>query len=568
MSSTTWRNPFEEKKELYKPNPKSLDGVPDLCMLTYLGEENVLHNLQHRYKNMSNCYTSTTAKVLVAVNPYERMDQNYTNEVMSKYQAAEINLEGLSDEKSLPPHVFAVANAAYVNLLAKKQNQSIIVCGESGAGKTESAKYQMRFLAFTTTSASADPKEFETADSIGKQVLDANAILESFGNAKTLLNNNSSRFGKFTKLLFEEVKLSAGAKLRRRLIGAAIETYLLEKSRVVRQDKGERNFHIFYQLTTVYGEIPNLKLGPHDKFHYVNQSGVHTLDDLRFPGKAADGEWYKELSHAWKTVNISDETINNIYRVVSGVLHTGNTKFSQLKGEGSDITNPDAVALAAEMFEVPVASMTRRLQTRSILLPGDKLIVKPLNEEDAYFNRDSLSRNVYNGLFRWVVNLINSKSNAAEGPTVLWIGILDVFGFEIFEHNSFEQFCINFCNERLQQYFNEHVLKAEQDLYKREALLWDPIDLPDNQDCIDLWMSKPYGIMPILDSTCVQPKGTDLVFTANLFKAHKYHPRLRQITQHKKSESDKQFTQLNGFVIRHYAGAVLYDCAEFFSEER
>jgi myosin-6 len=170
---------------------------------------------------------------------------------------------------------------------------------------------------------------------------------------------------------------------------------------------------------------------------------------------------------------------------------------------------------------------------------------------------------VYNGLFRWVVNRINDTSNAKEGPGVLWIGILDVFGFEIFEHNSFEQFCINFCNERLQQYFNEHVLKAEQDLYKREALLWDPIDLPDNQDCIDLVMGKPYGIMPILDSTCVQPKGTDLVFTANLFKAHKYHPRLRQITQHKKSESDKQFTALNGFVIRHYAGAVLYDCAEF-----
>jgi myosin heavy subunit len=559
MASTTWRNPFEEKKEVYKANPKSLDGVPDLCMLTYLGEENVLYNLNFRYKQ-SHCYTSTTAKVLVAVNPYERMDHNYTEKVMAQYQAAEINLEGLADEKSLPPHVFAVANAAFVNLCAKKQNQSIIVCGESGSGKTESAKYQMRFLAFTTTSTSADPSEFASADKIGQQVLDANPILESFGNAKTLLNNNSSRFGKFTKLLFEEVK---GAKARRRLIGAAIETYLLEKSRVVRQDKGERNFHIFYQLTTVYGDIPNLNLGPSEQFHYVNQSGVNSLDDLRFPGKAADSEWFKELTHAFKTLSVPEETVNNVYRIVAGVLHTGNIGFEQQKGEGSDIKNPDSLNQAAALFEVPVPSFTKRLQTRSILLPGDKLLVKPLNQEDAYFNRDSLSRNVYNGLFRWIVNLINSKSNAQEGPTVLWIGILDVFGFEIFEHNSFEQFCINFCNERLQQYFNEHVLKAEQDLYKREALLWDPIDLPDNQDCIDLVMGKPYGIVPILDSTCVQPKGTDLVFTANLFKAHKYHPRLRQITQHKKSESDKQFTQLNGFVIRHYAGAVLYDCAEF-----
>jgi len=510
MASTSWRNPFEEKKEVYKPNPKSLDGVPDLCMLTYLGEENVLHNLSHRYK-LSSVYTSTTSKVLVAVNPYERFDQIYTEQKMKEYQAAEINLEGLADEKSLPPHVFTVANAAYVNMVAKKQNQSIIVCGESGSGKTESAKYQMRFLAFTTTSSSADPSEFAAADKIGQQVLDANPILESFGNAKTLLNNNSSRFGKFTKVLFEDVKHTTG-KPRRRLVGAAIETYLLEKSRVVRQDKGERNFHIFYQLTTVYNEIPNLKLGPHDQFHYVNQSGVHTLDDLRFPGRVADGEWYKELSHAFKTLLVPDEQVNNIYRIVSGVLHTGNVGFEQQKGEGSDIKNAGSVTTAAEMFEVPVASLTKRFQTRSILLPGDKLIVKPLNQEDAYFNRDSLSRNVYNGLFRWVVNLINSKSSASEGPNVTWIGILDVFGFEIFEHNSFEQFCINFCNERLQQYFNEHVLKAEQDLYKREALLWDPIDLPDNQDCIDLVMGKPYGIIPILDSTCATKRNRSSVY--------------------------------------------------------
>jgi len=402
-----WRNPFEEKKEVYKPNPKSLDGVPDLCMLTYLAEENVLYNLNYRYKQ-SSVYTSTTSKVLVAINPYERMDANYTEEKMKAYQAAEINLEGLADEKTLPPHVFQVANAAYVNLCAKKVNQSIIVCGESGAGKTESAKYQMRFLAFTTTSSSADPSEFAAADKIGQQVLDANPILESFGNAKTLLNNNSSRFGKFTKLIFEEVKTS-GPKARRRLIGALIEVYLLEKSRVVRQDKGERNFHIFYQLTTVYNQLPFLKLGPHSDFHYVNQSGVHTLDDLRFPGVGADSEWFKELTHAFKTINIPEDQVHGIFRIVAGVLHTGNTTFSQRKGEGSDIKNPEAVTRAAEMFEVPNASMTKRLETRSILLPGDKLIVKPLNEEDALFNRDSLSRNVYNGLFRWIVNLINEE---------------------------------------------------------------------------------------------------------------------------------------------------------------
>jgi len=562
---SSWRDPFQEKKEVYKPNPKSLDGVPDLCMLTYLGEENVLYNLNFRYK-AGNVYTSTTSKVLVAVNPYERMDQIYTNEVMDKYQRAEINLEGVQGEKDLPPHVFTVANSAYQNLLVKKQNQSIIVCGESGSGKTESAKYQMRFLAFTTTSGAKDKTEFDAADKVGQQVLDANPILESFGNAKTLLNNNSSRFGKFTKMLFDEVKSEAGQKPRRKLVGAAIETYLLEKSRVVKQDKGERTFHIFYQLTfhhKGHEDLPALKLGGVEAFHYTNQSGVHTLDDLRFPGKAADGEWFRELMHAFKTLNIPRTETDDVFRIVSGILHLGNINFEQLKGEGSEIKEKDEMAIAAEMFQVSTAGLEKRLKTRSIMLPGDKLIVKPLNEPDAVFNRDSCARNLYNGLFRWIVSRINKTSGATEGPTVTWIGILDVFGFEIFQHNSFEQFCINFANERLQQYFNEHVLKAEQDLYKREALLWDPIDLPDNQDCIDLVMSKPYGILPILDSTCVQPKGTDVVFTTNLFKAHKYHPRLREMKQHKKSDSDKQFTAMNGFVVRHYAGAVLYDCAEF-----
>jgi len=560
-----WRDPFQEKKEVYKPNPKSLDGVPDLCMLTYLGEENVLYNLNFRYKQ-SNCYTSTTSKVLVAVNPYERMDHNYSNDVMDKYQRAEINLEGVQGEKDLPPHVFTVANSAYQNLLAKKQNQSIIVCGESGSGKTESAKYQMRFLAFTTTSGAKDKAEFDAADKVGQQVLDANPILESFGNAKTLLNNNSSRFGKFTKMLFDEVKGETGTKQRRRLVGAAIETYLLEKSRVVKQDKGERTFHIFYQLTfhhKGHADLPELKLGGVETYHYTNQSGVHTLDDLRFPGKAADGEWFKELITAFKTLQVPRTETDDIFRIVSGILHLGNINFEQLKGEGSEIKEKDEMGVAADMFQVNVSGLEKRLKTRSILLPGDKLIVKPLNEPDAVFNRDSCSRNLYNGLFRWIVSRINKTSSSQEAPTMNWIGILDVFGFEIFQHNSFEQFCINFANERLQQYFNEHVLKAEQDLYKREALLWDPIDLPDNQDCIDLVMSKPYGILPILDSTCVQPKGTDVVFTTNLFKAHKYHPRLREMKQHKKSDSDKQFTAMNGFVIRHYAGAVLYDCAEF-----
>jgi len=555
-----------EKKDSHIANPKSQDGVPDLCMLTYLGEGNVVHNLECRYKfpdPKNRCYTSMTAKVIVAVNPYERQDVNYTEDVMRAYQARPMNLEGLVGLDDLPPHVYTCANSAYLNMVAKKVNQSIIVCGESGSGKTESAKYMMRFLAFTTTSTSLDPTEFAEADAIGQQVLDANPILESFGNAKTLINNNSSRFGKFTKMLFTDGKVAVGKKPRKKLIGATIETYLLEKSRVVYQDKGERNYHIYYQLTHCHNNHPYLKLGPPEQFAYVNKSGCTELDDLRYPGKGADVEWNRELLHAFKTLLVPEEQMKSIFMKVAALLHMGNINFSQRAGEGSDILTPDIMGTAAELFDVDVKGLQARLETRTVYLPGDKNITKPLNLEDAIFNRDSIARNFYNGLFRWIVWRINAQSAGdPEGGGVSWIGILDVFGFEIFENNSFEQFCINFANERLQQYFNHHVLQAEQDLYKREALLWDPIDLPNNQDCIELVTSKPYGILPILDSTCVQPKGDDSVFIANLFNAHKYHPRLRRAKSRKISGS-KQMENFNGFSIKHYAGEVIYNCANF-----
>jgi len=558
-----------EKKEQHIPNPKSQDGVPDLCALTYLGEGNVVHNLECRYKKTDvrqRCYTSMTAKVLVAVNPYERQDDNYTEEVMRAYQARPMNLEGLVGLDDIAPHVYTCANSAYLNMVARRVNQSIIVCGESGSGKTESAKYMMRYLAFTTTSTSLDPTEFAEADAIGQQVLDANPILESFGNAKTLINNNSSRFGKFTKMLFADGKVAPGKKPRKKLIGACIETYLLEKSRVVYQDKGERCYHIFYQLTHCHNNHPYLKLGPPEQFAYVNKSGCTELDDLRYPGKGADVEWNKELLHAFKTLLVSEEQMKSCFKKVAAILHMGNINFTQRAGEGSDIANPDEMGTTAELFEVDLKGLQGRLETRTVYLPGDKTIIKPLNVEDAIFNRDSMSRNLYNGLFRWIVWRINQQSAGdSEGGGISWIGILDVFGFEIFENNSFEQFCINFANERLQQYFNHHVLQAEQDLYKREALLWDPIDLPNNQDCIDLVMSKPYGILPILDSTCVQPKGDDNVFVANLFNAHKYHPRLRRAKSRKVSGS-KQMENFNGFSIRHYAGEVIYNCANFLTK--
>eukprot|EP00457_Paulinella_chromatophora_P000543 gb/GEZN01000543.1/.p1 GENE.gb/GEZN01000543.1/~~gb/GEZN01000543.1/.p1 ORF type:complete len:1258 (+),score=342.68 gb/GEZN01000543.1/:130-3903(+) len=543
----------------FTANPKSLDGVPDLCMLTYLGELNVLHNLKHRYENKE-VYTSTTAKVIVAMNPYESMPANYTEARMKAYQDQASNLEGLADKNSLPPHLFWVANSAFSNLVAMKANQSIIVCGESGSGKTESAKYMMRFLAFTTTSLSTDPSEFAEAEAIGQQVLDANPILESFGNAKTLINNNSSRFGKFTKMLFRDGKTQGALKL----VGAGIDSYLLEKSRVVYQDQGERNYHVFYQLTHCRAEHPELKLNSPEQHKYTGQSNCTTLEDLRYTDKnTVDKMWHKELEDAWTVLKIPREESLETYGVVAAILHLGDIKFKDKTGEGSDITNSELLPIIANQFGVGEAALRKRLEIRTLMLPGGQLLEKPLNQPDAEFNRDSICRSVYNGLFRWVVNRINKVSFPQDaGKVPSYIGILDVFGFEIFANNSFEQFCINFANERLQQYFNEHVLMAEQILYQREALLWNPIALPDNQDCIDLFTRKPQGIYAILDSTCIQPKGDDEVFTQNLFQQYKYHPKLRK-TETREGTAGKPKEAINGFTVKHYAGQVLYNAAEF-----
>lgn len=290
----------ETKKSSYKPNPKSLDGVSDLCRLTYLAEPNVEYNLKYRYERKK-IYTTTTAKVLIAVNPYEYLPGADSKKTMAKYFNAPVDLEGLLQDDVNPPHTFTVANTAFNNMVHKRQNQSVIVCGESGAGKTESAKLIMRYLAYCTTVSATDPSEFKVAQQIGQQVLDANPILESFGNAKTLLNNNSSRFGKFTKMVFQEAK--SGKRNARRLTGALIESYLLEKSRVVHQDKGERNYHIFYHLCRDKKMRAMLKLDDPKKYRYLAASGCTTINN----DPKIDVNNFAELVGAMNTLKITQD---------------------------------------------------------------------------------------------------------------------------------------------------------------------------------------------------------------------------------------------------------------------
>eukprot|EP00462_Mataza_sp_D1_P023181 CAMPEP_0175129322 /NCGR_PEP_ID=MMETSP0087-20121206/5405_1 /TAXON_ID=136419 /ORGANISM="Unknown Unknown, Strain D1" /LENGTH=1956 /DNA_ID=CAMNT_0016411453 /DNA_START=136 /DNA_END=6006 /DNA_ORIENTATION=+ len=556
--------PYQDERT-FQENPKELDGVSDLCQLIHLAEPNVLHNLNVRYtQNPQQIYTSTTAKVLIAVNPYEKDPNRDSDVTMARYQQAPINLEGLMTAGGLEPHTFTVANAAYHNMIANKENQSVIVCGESGSGKTESAKLMMKFLAYTSTVTSVDNKQRQEAESIGNQVLDANPILESFGNAKTVLNNNSSRFGKFTKMLFAD----RGSKNDRQLVGAAIETYLLEKSRVVRQDPGERNYHVFYYLCAMAGQHPEwlLDSGRCEDFHYLNQSGCTTIDG----DSSSDVSEFSVLIKAMDTLNISKENQASIFNMAAGILHLGNINFTS-QGESCTISNWAPLKKAAKLFQVDPANLAQRLTHRNIRIRNEaKTIVKPLNAEDAEDNRDSIAKALYDGLFLWIVNRINKESNPSEKTENSWIGTLDVFGFEIFENNSFEQFCINFANERLQQFFNYHVLKAEQELYRREALLWTPVDLPENQDVIDLILGRPSGILATLDSACQQPKGSvpeDQVFTNNVFNAKGGHPRLDRVLSLNPRTPGKrrvsQFTKMNGFSIKHYAGTVVYNAKEF-----
>jgi len=522
--------------------------------MQYLGEENVLHNLAYRYER-SQISTATTSKVLIVVNPYEKFEGVDSRETMQKYHNLPADTEGLMDNKDTPPNVFGCAHVAYCNLINLKVNQSMIVCGESGAGKTESAKLIMRFLAFSSTANETDPQKYQDAENVGNMVLDANPILESFGNAKTVLNNNSSRFGKFTKMLFEEHQTDNGPT--RTLIGSYIETYLLEKSRIVRQDPGERNFHSFYYLTTSLGKecFPECAIsGTSADYHYTSQSGTYFKTGEHKPNEDTDD--LDELLKAFRTLGFTKDQQTQVFRIVAGILHLGNIRFTEQKS-GVSIANPDVLTKCAQVFQVDEKKLSRRLTHQSLMVV-DKMVEKELNGTDAVFNRDSIAKTVYSTLFDALVTHIN-KQSVAETKTCLWIGTLDVFGFEIFENNSFEQFCINFANERLQQFFNYHVLHAEQTLYLKESLIWQPVDLPDNQDVIDLVMNR--GIISILDSSCVS-KGNDKTFVENLFKVRP-HMRMRKVVKRAGKSTGGQFIAMNGFSIQHYAGTVTYNAEDF-----
>lgn len=504
-------------------------GVDDMTKLAYLHEPGVLHNLKSRY-DINEIYTYT-GSILIAVNPFRKLPHLYDSHMMAQYKGATFG--------ELSPHPFAVADAAYRLMINDGISQSILVSGESGAGKTESTKLLMRYLAYMGGRAAAEGRSVE------QQVLESNPVLEAFGNAKTVRNNNSSRFGKFVEIQFDQ---------RGRISGAAIRTYLLERSRVCQVSDPERNYHCFYMLCAAPQEdLQRYKLGNPRTFHYLNQSNCYELDGVD------DSKEYIATRKAMDIVGISADEQDGIFRVVAAILHLGNIEFAKGKEIDSSMPKDEQswfhLRTAAELLMCDAKGLEDSLCKR-VIVTRDETITKWLDPEAATVSRDALAKIVYSRLFDWLVDKINSSIGQDPSSKFL-IGVLDIYGFESFKTNSFEQFCINLTNEKLQQHFNQHVFKMEQEEYTREEINWSYIEFIDNKDVLELIEKKPGGIIALLDEACMFPRSTHETFAQKLYQTFKNHKRF---AKPKLSRSD--------FTICHYAGDVTYQTELFLDKNK
>ncbi|CAH8320959.1 unnamed protein product [Eruca vesicaria subsp. sativa] len=510
------------------PDEEEHNGVDDMTKLTYLHEAGVLYNLQRRYA-LNDIYTYT-GSILIAVNPFKKLPHLYNGYMMEQYKGAPFG--------ELSPHVFAVSEVAYRAMIEDGRSQSILVSGESGAGKTETTKLIMQYLTYVGGRAAEDNRSVE------QQVLESNPLLEAFGNAKTVRNDNSSRFGKFVEIQFDA---------NGRISGAAIRTYLLERSRVVRITDPERNYHCFYQLCASGSDAEKYKLSNPHQFHYLNQSNTYDLEGV------SNAEEYKNTRRAMDIVGISHDEQEGIFRTLAAILHLGNVEFSSGKEHDSSVLKDresrNHLQLAADLFRCDANLLLASLCTRSILT-REGTIIKALDCNAAVTSRDALAKTVYARLFDWLVDKIN-RSVGQDPNSRFQIGVLDIYGFECFKSNSFEQFCINFANEKLQLHFNEHVFKMEQDEYRKEEIKWSFIDFIDNEDVVDLIEKKPIGIIALLDEACMFPRSTHESFSMKLFHNCKSHRRLEKT---KFSETD--------FTLSHYAGKVTYQTETFLDKNR
>uniref|UniRef100_A0A8C7GVU3 Myosin VB n=1 Tax=Oncorhynchus kisutch TaxID=8019 RepID=A0A8C7GVU3_ONCKI len=505
-------------------NPDILVGENDLTALSYLHEPAVLHNLKVRFTESNHIYTYCGI-VLVAINPYEQL-QIYGEEVINAYSG-----QNMGD---MDPHIFAVAEEAYKQMARDERNQSIIVSGESGAGKTVSAKYAMRF--FATVGGSANDTNVE------EKVLASSPIMEAIGNAKTTRNDNSSRFGKYIQIGFDRSY---------HIIGANMRTYLLEKSRVVFQAEDERNYHIFYQLcaSASLPEFKDLALTSAEDFIFTSQGENIFIEGVN------DAEDFEKTREAFTLLGVNDSNQSSIFRIIASILHLGNVEIcSERDGDSCHILNDPHLAHFCQLLGVELEQMEHWLCHRKLVTTSETY-VKNMSRKQAANARDALAKHIYAHMFDWIVEYVN-KSLHTSSKQHSFIGVLDIYGFETFEINSFEQFCINYANEKLQQQFNQHVFKLEQEEYMKEQIPWTLIDFYDNQPCIDVIEAK-LGILDLLDEECKVPKGTDQNWCQKLFdrlssSVHFQKPRMSNTS----------------FIVIHFADKVEYQCDGFLEKNR
>ncbi|XP_061277649.1 unconventional myosin-IXb isoform X13 [Bos javanicus] len=506
--------------------PRPQADFDDLCNLPELTEENLLKNLRHRFLQQK-IYTYA-GSILVAVNPFKFLPI-YNPKYVKMYENQQLG--------KLEPHVFALADVAYYAMLRKHINQCIVISGESGSGKTQSTNFLIHCLTALSQKGYASGVE--------RTILGAGPVLEAFGNAKTAHNNNSSRFGKFIQVNYLESGI---------VRGAVVEKYLLEKSRLVSQEKDERNYHVFYYLLLGVSEEERreFQLKQPEDYFYLNQ---HNL-------KIEDGEDLKHdferLKQAMEMVGFLPATKKQIFSILSAILYLGNITYRKRatgRDEGLEVGPPEALDTLSQLLKVKREILVEVLTKRKTVTSNDKLIL-PYSLSEAITARDSMAKSLYSALFDWIVLRINhallNKKDMEESVSCLSIGVLDIFGFEDFERNSFEQFCINYANEQLQYYFNQHIFKLEQEEYQSEGISWHNIDYTDNVGCIHLISKKPTGLFYLLDEESNFPHATSQTLLAKFKQQH---------------EDNRYFlgtpVMEPAFIIQHFAGKVKYQIKDF-----
>ncbi|XP_069382296.1 unconventional myosin-IXAa isoform X3 [Paralichthys olivaceus] len=544
-----WLQVTEERRCMVErgllPQPESQGDQADLCRLPELNERSLLDNLRSRYRQ-ERIYTYV-GSILIVINPFKFLPI-YNPKYVKMYDNHTLG--------HLEPHIYAVADVAYHTMLQRQRNQCIVISGESGSGKTQSTNFLIHHL------TALSQKGF--ASGVEQIILGAGPVLEAFGNAKTAHNNNSSRFGKFIQVNYQE-----SGTVR----GAYVEKYLLEKSRLVYQEHNERNYHVFYYLLagTNEEERATFHLKKPEEYHYLSQHSQMTKtsqqphwdsycesepDCFTVEGEDLKHD-FERLQLAMEMVGFLPATRKQIFSLLSAILHLGNICYKRktYRDDSIDICNPEVLPVVSELLEVKEEMLFEALTTRKTVTVGEKLIV-PYKLSEAGTVRDSMAKSLYSALFDWIVFRINhallNMRDLEDTTKILSIGVLDIFGFEDYENNSFEQFCINFANERLQHYFNQHIFKLEQEEYRAEGISWRNIDYIDNTGCIYLISKKPTALFHLLDEECNFPQATNQTLLDKFKRQHEGN-----------SYIEFPAVMESAFIIRHYAGKVKYGVKDF-----